>query len=42
MTGRGLKRVVVDPNVLLSALVGKPDAAPATLLEAIHDRTVEM
>jgi uncharacterized protein len=37
-----LKRVVVDPNVLLSALVGKPDAAPAVLLEAIHDHTVEM
>jgi putative PIN family toxin of toxin-antitoxin system len=37
-----LKRVVVDPNVLLSALVGKPDAAPAILLDAIHDHTVEM
>lgn len=37
-----MKRVVVDPNVLLSALVGKPDAAPAILLEAIHDHTVEM
>ena len=37
-----MKRFVVDPNVLLSALVGKPDAAPAVLLEAIHDHTVEM
>ncbi|HUN78383.1 MAG TPA: putative toxin-antitoxin system toxin component, PIN family [Solirubrobacteraceae bacterium] len=37
-----MKRVVVDPNVLLSALVGRPDAAPAVLLEAIHDHTVEM
>lgn len=37
-----MKRVVVDPNVLLSALVGKPDAPPAVLLEAIHDHTVEM
>lgn len=37
-----MKRVVVDPNVLLSALVGKPDAAPAVLLEAIHDHAVEM
>lgn len=37
-----MKRVVIDPNVLLSALVGKPDAAPAVLLEAIHDHTVEM
>jgi putative PIN family toxin of toxin-antitoxin system len=37
-----LKRVVVDPNVLLSALVGNPDAAPAILLGAIHDHAVEM
>lgn len=37
-----MKRFVVDPNVLLSALVGKPDAAPAVLLEAIHDHAVEM
>jgi putative PIN family toxin of toxin-antitoxin system len=37
-----LKRVVVDPNVLLSALVGNPEAAPTILLEAIHDHTVEM
>jgi uncharacterized protein len=37
-----LKRVVVDPNVLLSALVGNPEAAPAILLEAIHDHIVEM
>jgi uncharacterized protein len=37
-----LKRVVVDPNVLLSALVGNPEAAPAILLEAIHDHVVEM
>jgi putative PIN family toxin of toxin-antitoxin system len=37
-----LKRVVVDPNVLLSALVGNPEAAPAILLEAIHDHAVEM
>lgn len=37
-----MKRVVVDPNVLLSALVGKPDAAPAALLDAVHDHRVEM
>lgn len=37
-----MKRVVVDPNVLLSALVGKPDAAPAILLDAIHDHAIEM
>jgi putative PIN family toxin of toxin-antitoxin system len=37
-----LKRVVIDPNVLLSALVGKPDAAPALLLDAIHDHGLEM
>jgi putative PIN family toxin of toxin-antitoxin system len=37
-----LKRVVVDANVLLSALVGNPEAAPATLLEAIHAHAVEM
>jgi putative PIN family toxin of toxin-antitoxin system len=37
-----LKRVVIDPNVLLSALVGKPDAAPALLLDAVHDHVVEM
>jgi putative PIN family toxin of toxin-antitoxin system len=37
-----LKRVVIDPNVLLSALVGKPDAAPAVLLDAVHDHVVEM
>ncbi len=37
-----MKRVVVDPNVLLSALVGNPEAAPALLLEAIHDHAVEM
>ena len=37
-----MKRVVVDPNVLLSALVGDPEAAPAILLDAIHDHTVEM
>jgi uncharacterized protein len=37
-----LKRLVIDPNVLLSALVGKADAAPAVLLEAIHDHVVEM
>jgi putative PIN family toxin of toxin-antitoxin system len=37
-----LKRVVVDPNVLLSALIGNPEAAPAILLEAIHDHAVEM
>jgi predicted nucleic acid-binding protein len=36
-----LKRVVVDANVL-SALVGNPEAAPAMLLEAIHDHAVEM
>jgi predicted nucleic acid-binding protein len=37
-----LKRVVIDPNVLLSALVGKPDAAPALLLDAVHDHGLEM
>lgn len=37
-----MKRVVVDANVLLSALVGNPEAAPAILLEAIHDHLVEM
>ena len=37
-----MKRVVVDSNVLLSALVGNPEAAPAILLDAIHDHTVEM
>jgi putative PIN family toxin of toxin-antitoxin system len=37
-----LRRVVVDPNVLLSALVGNPEAAPAILLAAIHDHIVEM
>jgi predicted nucleic acid-binding protein len=37
-----LKRVVIDPNVLLSALVGKPDAAPAVLLDAVHSHIVEM
>ncbi len=37
-----MKRVVVDPNVLLSALVGNPQAAPAVLLEAIHEHTVEI
>jgi putative PIN family toxin of toxin-antitoxin system len=37
-----LKRVVVDSNVLLSALVGNPEAAPAILLKAIHDHAVEM
>jgi uncharacterized protein len=37
-----LKRVVVDPNVLLSALVGSPEAAPAILLDAIHGHVVEM
>lgn len=37
-----MKRVVVDANVLLSALVGNPEAAPAILLEAIHDHAVEM
>ncbi len=37
-----MRRVVVDPNVLLSALVGNPEAAPAILLEAIHDHVVEM
>jgi uncharacterized protein len=37
-----LKRLVIDSNVLLSALVGKADAAPAVLLEAIHDHIVEM
>jgi putative PIN family toxin of toxin-antitoxin system len=37
-----LRRVVVDANVLVSALVGHPDGAPATLLEAIHDHAVEM
>jgi hypothetical protein len=34
-TCRELKRVVIDPNVLLSALVGKPDAAPVLLLDAV-------
>lgn len=33
---------VTDPNVLLSALVGKPDAAPALLLDAVHDHGLEM
>ena len=37
-----MKRVVIDPNVLLSALVGKPDAAPALLLDAVHDHGLEM
>ena len=37
-----MKRVVIDPNVLLSALVGKPDAAPAMLLDAVHDHGLEM
>ena len=37
-----MKRVVVDPNVLLSALVGNPEAAPAILLDAIHGHAVEM
>ncbi|HTU79661.1 MAG TPA: putative toxin-antitoxin system toxin component, PIN family [Solirubrobacteraceae bacterium] len=37
-----MKRVVFDPNVLLSALVGKPDAAPSILLDAVHDHAVEM
>jgi putative PIN family toxin of toxin-antitoxin system len=37
-----LKRAVIDPNVLLSALVGKPDAAPALLLDAVHDHGLEM
>lgn len=37
-----MKRVVIDPNVLLSALVGKPDAAPSILLDAVHDHAVEM
>jgi putative PIN family toxin of toxin-antitoxin system len=37
-----LKRVVVDPNVLLSALVGNPQAAPAVLLEAIHEHAIEI
>jgi putative PIN family toxin of toxin-antitoxin system len=37
-----LKRVVIDPNVLLSALVGKPDAAPALLLDVVHDHGLEM
>jgi putative PIN family toxin of toxin-antitoxin system len=37
-----LKRVVVDSNVLLSALVGNPEASPAILLEAIHEHVVEM
>jgi hypothetical protein len=37
-----LKRVVVDPNVLRSALVGNPEAAPAILLEAIHSHAVEV
>jgi hypothetical protein len=40
--GRDLKRVVVDPKVLFSALVGNPEAAPAILLDAIHDHVVEM
>jgi putative PIN family toxin of toxin-antitoxin system len=37
-----LRRLVVDPSVLLSALVGRPDAAPAILLSAIHDQVVEV
>lgn len=37
-----MKRVVIDANVLLSALVGHPEAAPAILLEAIHDHAVEI
>ncbi len=37
-----MKRVVIDPNVLLSALIGKPDAAPAVLLDAVHEHVVEM
>jgi len=37
-----LKRVVVDPNVLLSALVGNPEAAPAILLDAIHGHAAEI
>lgn len=37
-----MRRVVIDPNVLLSALVGKPDAAPAMLLDAVHDHGLEM
>jgi putative PIN family toxin of toxin-antitoxin system len=37
-----LKRVVADPNVLLSALVGNPQAAPAVLLEAVHEHALEI
>lgn len=37
-----MKRVVIDPNVVLSALVGKPDAAPAVLIDAVHDHGLEM
>jgi integrase len=37
-----LKRVVIDRNVLLSALVGKPGVAPAMLLDAVHDHGLEM
>lgn len=37
-----MRRVVVDTNVLLSALVGNPEASPAIVLEAIHDHTIEM
>ena len=37
-----MKRVVVDPNILLSAFVGNPEAAPAILLDAIHGQAVEM
>ncbi len=37
-----MKRVVVDPNVLLSAFVGNPQAAPAILLDAIHEHAIEI
>lgn len=37
-----MRRLVIDANVLLSALVGNQEAAPARLLEAVHDDAVEM
>ncbi|MHB1467682.1 MAG: putative toxin-antitoxin system toxin component, PIN family [Solirubrobacteraceae bacterium] len=37
-----MKRVVLDANVLISALVGAPDAAPAVLLDAVHAHDLEM
>jgi predicted nucleic acid-binding protein len=36
-----LKRVVIDASILLSTLVGHPEAPPAMLLNAVYDRIVE-